>query len=99
MRSALLSRLKRLEEVRAEELQKGPPIVEYGYVVKKLPPDYSGPRHLVTVGRLPNGWHEWEERPEPPRDDQANTGRQRLHVIFVPGPARDNVEHTAGGCA
>jgi hypothetical protein len=97
MRS-LITRVKRLEQVHVAEQQDGRLVVEYGYVVKKLPPDYSGPRHLVTVGRLPNGWHEWEERPEAPPDDRANTGRQRLHVVFVPGPARDGAEHTAGGC-
>jgi hypothetical protein len=46
--------------------------VQYGYL-KTLPDDYTGPRHTVTVRRLPPGpgaysgedWFDWEERPGP----------------------------------
>ena len=53
MKTALLRRLKRLEEVRAVETQAS---VEFqmGYV-KKLPEEYNGERHMVTVGRAADG--------------------------------------------
>ena len=86
MKAGVLTRLKRLEGVRAAEQQNGPPIVELGYVVKHLPPNYSGPRHLVTVARLPNGWHQWEEWPGDEALDPVSTGRQRLLVEFEGGP-------------
>jgi hypothetical protein len=53
MRSALLTRLRRLEEVRAVECQHRLP-VQFGYL-KELPPEYAGERHLITVRRLPDG--------------------------------------------
>jgi hypothetical protein len=60
MRS-LLTRLKRLERVRAAERQ--PPIeLQIGYL-KKLPPEYTGERHVVTVRRHTDGTYRWEERP------------------------------------
>jgi hypothetical protein len=80
MRS-LLTRLERLEQVRSVEQGNGPMIVEFGYLVKRLPPDYSGPRHLVTVGRLPDGRHQWEERPGAPPDGEES--QKRLMVEFV----------------
>jgi hypothetical protein len=90
MRS-LLTRLKRLEQVRSVEQRNGPMIVEFGYVVKHLPLDYSGPRHLVTVGRLPDGKHQWEEcLGTPPIGEESN----RLLVEFVRAPAADKVDET-----
>jgi hypothetical protein len=62
MRS-LLTRLKRLENVRAAE--RRPQIeLQIGYL-KKLPPEYVGERHVVTVSRLSEGTYHWEERPGP----------------------------------
>jgi hypothetical protein len=55
-----------LEQVRSVEQRNSRLIVEFGYVAKRLPPDYSGPPHLVTVGRLPDGKYQWEECPGPP---------------------------------
>jgi hypothetical protein len=81
---SLLTRLKRLEQVRSGEQRNGPMIVEFGYVVKKLPPDYSGPRHLVKLGRLPDGRYQWEERPGPPPIGEES--QNRLIVEFV-GPS------------
>jgi hypothetical protein len=52
MRS-LLTRLKRLEQVRIVEQRNGPMIVEFGYVVKRLPPDYSGPGTWSRWGNFP----------------------------------------------
>jgi hypothetical protein len=82
MRS-LLTRLKRLENVRAA--QRWPQIeVQIGYV--KLPPEYTGERHVVTVGRLPDGKYQWEERPGPPPAHE-DSGTQIIRVILV--QARD----------
>ena len=39
--------------------------LQFGYL-KKLPPDYTRERHVVTLGRLPDGEYQWEERPGPP---------------------------------
>ena len=71
MRS-VVSRLARLE--RLDRLRTAPQRVriQYGYL-KTLPDDYAGPRHTVTVRRLPpepgaysgEDWFEWEERPGP----------------------------------
>ena len=65
MTRSLLTRLKRLEEVRSVEQGNRPMMIELGYVVKRLPPEYSGTRHLATLGPLPDGKHQWEERPGP----------------------------------
>jgi hypothetical protein len=60
MKTALLRRLKRLEEVRAVGAR--PPLEwQIGYV-KKLPHEYGGERHVVTVGRAADGTYRWEER-------------------------------------
>jgi hypothetical protein len=69
---SVVSRLARLEQL--NRLHTGPKRIriECGYL-KKLPDDYIGPRHPVTVRRLPPGpgadsrddWFEWEERPGP----------------------------------
>jgi hypothetical protein len=80
MRS-LLTRLKRLESARSVEQRNGPLTIEFGYVVKRLPPDYSGPRHLVTLGQLPDGKHQWEERAGPP--PKGEESQNRLIVEFV----------------
>jgi hypothetical protein len=80
MRS-LLTRLKRLEQVRSLEQRNGPMIVEFGYVVKHLPLDYSGARHLVTLGQFPDGKYQWEEHPGPPPFGEET--QNRLIVEFV----------------
>ena len=57
MKTVLLKRLKGLEEVRAVESQ--PPIeLQIGYL-KKLPEEYTGERHVVTVGRAADGTYRW----------------------------------------
>jgi hypothetical protein len=65
MRS-LLPRLKRLEQVRAAE--RTPQIeLQIGYL-KTLRPEYAGERHMVTLGRHPDGKCQWEERSGAPLD-------------------------------
>jgi hypothetical protein len=80
MKTALLTRLKRLEEVRAVESL---PSVEFqiGYL-KKLPPEYAGERHVVTVGRAADGKYRWEERPgAPPASEDGPTSIIRIFLV------------------
>ena len=70
MKAAILSRLKRLEEVRVVACQ--PPEFQVGYL-KELPAEYTGERHIVTVGRDPDGTYHWEERPGPEPDDKGSS--------------------------
>jgi hypothetical protein len=65
--------------------------VQYGYL-KKLPEDYTGPRHVVTVKQLPPGpggddWFEWEERPGPwpVSNDTGPNDEIRIHVLVRGG--------------
>jgi hypothetical protein len=66
MRAALVTRLKRLETVRAVEEGDHLLKIEFAYL-KLLPREYSGPRHIVSVSKRPDGRCDYEERPgEPP---------------------------------
>ena len=65
--------------------------VQYGYL-KKLPDDYTGPRHAVTARRLPGpgadsgeDWFEWEERagPEPASNATGRDDEILVHVCYV----------------
>jgi hypothetical protein len=79
MKTALLKRLKRLEEVRAVGNQ--PPLeFQIGYV-KKLPQEYTGERHVVTVGRAADGTHRWEERRDEPRNEDCPKSIIRLFLV------------------
>jgi hypothetical protein len=64
MRSALPSRLKHLETVRAVE-ENSRLKVEFAYP-KLLPCEYKGLRHIVSVSKRPDGRCNYEERPGPP---------------------------------
>src|ERR1017187_8955272 len=80
-------RLARLE--RLNRLSTGPQRlrIQCGYL-KKLPDDYAGPRHVVTVRQLPPGpgaysgedWFEWEERPGPEPASNATSPNDVLLV-------------------
>ena len=70
MKAALLKRVQRLEEVRVAACQ--PPEFQVGYL-KELPADYTGERHIVTVGRDPDGNYRWEERPGLEPDDKRSS--------------------------
>ena len=70
MKAALLKRLQRLEEVRGGQCQ--PPEFQVGYL-KQLPPEYSGERHIITIGRDPDGLCHFEERPGPPDEGNGNS--------------------------
>jgi hypothetical protein len=82
MRS-LLTRLKRLEHVRAA--QRRPQIeLQIGHYVKELPPEYTGERHSVTVGRLADGTYHWEERPGPaPAAEDDGDARTIIRINLV----------------
>ena len=66
-------RVKRLETVKAVEDSDRPLKVEFAYL-KQLPREYSGPRHIVSVSKRPDGRREYEERPgeAPPNQGQVN---------------------------
>ena len=93
MRS-VVSRLVRLERLNRLSTAPRRLRVQYGYL-KKLPDDYTGPRHTVTMRRLPPGpgayagedWFEWEERPgpEPASNASASGGDDEIlvHVCYV----------------
>jgi hypothetical protein len=86
MRSALLARLKRLEQVRLADSR--PPEFQIGYL-EKLPPDYTGDRHIVTISRDPDGKYRWEERPGPaPANEDDDDKPPPFRVILV--SARDS---------
>ena len=53
MKTALLKRLKRLEEVGAVVAEQ-PVELQIGYL-KRLPAEYDGERHVVIVGRHTDG--------------------------------------------
>jgi hypothetical protein len=80
MRTALLKRLKRLEEVRAVGSQ--PPLeFQIGYI-KKLPEENTGERHVSTVGRAADGTYRWEERRgAPPANEDGPTSIIRLFLV------------------
>ena len=81
MKAALLKRLQRLEEVCGVACQ--PPEFQVGYL-KKLPAEYAGERHIVTVDRDPDGTYHWEERPGPEPDDKRSSIRPIRVVLTSP---------------
>ena len=87
MRS-LASRLARLERTVAGCTGQRRIVLHYGYL-KTLPPEYAGPRHVVTVKQLPrdvegHDWFEWEERPGPePVAEASNSDDLVIRVYYV----------------
>ncbi len=89
---SVVSRLARLERLNRMSTAPSRLRVQYGYM-KTLPDDYTGPRHTVTVRRLPPGpgadsgepWFEWEERagPEPASDATGPNDEVVIHVCYV----------------
>jgi hypothetical protein len=67
MKVRLIARVERLERVEARAAADVPIQLQIGYL-KRLPADYQGERHVVTVGQQPAGGmhpgrYEFEERP------------------------------------
>ena len=88
---SVVSRLARLERLNRMSTAPSRLRVQYGYM-KTLPDDYTGPRHTVTVRRLPPGpgadsgepWFEWEERPGPePASDATGPNDGVLAHVYV----------------
>ena len=89
MRS-LLTRLKRLETVRAVAERNRPLKIEFAYL-KLLPREYQGPRHVVKVGQRPDGRDECEERPGPPPPNHVEKQDPNVMTIyFVRAPEAGN---------
>ena len=81
VKTALLRRLKRLEEVRVVENQ-APIEFQMGYL-KRLPHEYAGERHVVTVGRAPEGTYRWEARRGAPANEDCPKSIIRLFLVRV----------------
>jgi hypothetical protein len=59
--------------------------IEFAYL-KQLPREYTGPRHIVTVGRRPDGREECEERPgeAPPNHETAwDENVLRIYIVYA----------------
>ena len=59
--------------------------IEFAYL-KQLPREYTGPRHMVTVGRRPGGREECEERPgdAPPNHETApDENVLRIFIVYA----------------
>jgi hypothetical protein len=83
MKTALLRRLERLETVGAFLEGDRRPKIEFAYL-KQLPREYTGTRHIVTVGRRPDGREECEERPgEPPPNHEAARDQNVMRIYIV----------------
>ena len=81
MKTVVLARLKRLEAVRAVEQSHRPFKIEFAYL-KLLPREYSGPRHIVSVSKRPDGRCEYEERPGPPPPNQGRVSDENVMTIY-----------------
>jgi len=91
---AIAKRLRRLEDRFGQASGPRRMVVQYGYL-KRLPDDYTGPRHVVTVRQIPpeelspaertDNWFEWEERPGPePASNAAGPNDEivvRVHYV------------------
>ena len=83
MRATLRSRLERLEVVvepkKHQRFRSG--------VLKTLPKDYVGDRHVVIVKREPTGapgneWCEFEERPGPAPLDAQEEDCTTIYIVY-----------------
>ena len=91
MKTGVLTRLKRLESVRAVEQSHRPFKIEFAYL-KLLPREYSGPRHRVKVGQRPDGRDEYEERPGDTPPDQSRVNDENVMTIFFVRAQETGVE-------
>jgi hypothetical protein len=84
MKTALLRRLKRLEELRTVE-SLPPAELQIGYL-RKLPAEFTSEHHVVRVGRAADGKYRWEERRgAPPANEDGPTSIIRIFLV----PAKD----------
>jgi hypothetical protein len=82
MKSALLTRLKRLETERAVAESNRSLKFEFAYL-KLLPREYDGPRHIIKMGQRPDGRDECEERPGPPPPNHAEKQDPNVRTIYL----------------
>jgi len=88
MRTALVSRLERLESRVAAAAHHT--TLRFGHL-RRLPPDYKGEKHVVIAKQLPsqNGeeWVEFEEVPGPDSNPpERKAGRPDLIDVMFVGP-------------
>jgi len=55
--------------------------IEFAYL-KLLPREYSGPRHIVSVSKRPDGRCEYEERPGEAPPNQSRVNDENVMTIF-----------------
>jgi hypothetical protein len=70
-----------MKTVRAVEERNRPLKVEFAYL-KLLPREYSGPRHIVSVSKRPDGRCDYEERPGPHPPNQSRGNDENVMTIF-----------------
>ena len=79
MKAGLLKRLAHLEEVKAVATRSLE--LQIGYL-KRLPEEYTGERHMVTVGRGADGRYRWEERRgAPPAHEDGPSSIIRIVLV------------------
>ena len=66
---------------RAVEDSNRPLKVEFAYL-KQLSREYSGPRHIVSVSKCPDGRCEYEERPGEAPPNQGRVADENVMTIF-----------------
>ena len=91
MKAGLLKRLERLETVQGRGENNSRLKVEIAHL-RLLPPEYSGPRHIVTVGRRPDGREECEERPGEPPPNHETARDENAMRIYIVSAAETNSE-------
>jgi hypothetical protein len=91
MRPNVLAPLKRLETVRAAEVRDRPLKVEFAYL-KQLPREYSGPRHIVSGSKRPDGRCDCEERPVAPPPNHGESQDENVIRLYLVGPPETSDE-------
>jgi hypothetical protein len=81
MKAGLLQRLKRLEELHPVD-NLALVELQIGYL-KRLPAEYTGERHIVTVDHDADGTYQWEERRGPAPRDEGQSNRPPFRVVLA----------------
>jgi hypothetical protein len=75
--------------------------VEFAYL-KQLPREYSGPRHIVSVSKRPDGRCHYEERPgeAPPNQERSRSKNENgMTIFFVRAQETGNESAKSAGLA
>ena len=78
---AFLDCAHRLQALEPGKDSDRPLKVEFAYL-KQLPREYSGPRHIVSVSKRPDGRCEYEERPGKAPPNQSRVNDENVMTIF-----------------